>query len=153
MRSPLPMNRGSREMVAKKTINIESNGGLAATIGMGGKSGEQIKGRKLAPGDRRVLQGDNGQRVGQLRERPEKRQKHIPAPVTVVVNECEGFQGGGGDTCPLPHGVWLYCINGPGPMGFGSWEMGKHVSWEGATDSLGWALKGPQVSLRFSLLQ
>ena len=57
----------------KRTVNIESNAGLAATISGGRKSSKQIKGRKLAPVDRGVLQGDNGRRVGQLRERPEKR--------------------------------------------------------------------------------
>jgi len=33
--------------------------------------------------------GDNRRGVGQLRERPEKRKKHIPAPEAVVLNECE----------------------------------------------------------------
>jgi len=86
----------------KRTINVKGNSGLAATIGEGGKNSKQIKGRKLAPVDRSVLQGDNGWRMGQLRERPEKRKKHIPAPEAVVLNEGEGFRRGGGGLRPAP---------------------------------------------------
>jgi len=64
----------------KRTVYIKCNAGLAAIIGRGGKSSKQIKGRKFAPVDRGVLQGDCGRGVGQLCKRPKERQKHIPAP-------------------------------------------------------------------------
>jgi len=44
---------------------------------------------------RRVLEGDNKRRVGQLREQPKQGKKHIPVPEAVVLNECEGFRGRG----------------------------------------------------------
>jgi len=48
----------------KRAINVEGNAGLAATMGRGGKSSKQIKGRELASVDGSVLQGDDGRRVG-----------------------------------------------------------------------------------------
>jgi len=54
--------------IQKKAVNVKSNAGFAAPVSGRGKHSEQIKGRKLAPVDRRVLQGNNGRRKGQLRE-------------------------------------------------------------------------------------
>jgi len=75
---------------------------LAAIAGRGGKNREQVKGRKFAPVNWGVLQGDNGRRVGQLRERPKESKKHIPAPEAVVLNECEGLRRGGEGRLPAP---------------------------------------------------
>jgi len=73
----------------KGTINVRSNPWLAATGCRRGKNSKQIKRGEFASINRRVLEGNNGRRVGQLLERPEQRKKHIPAPEAVVLNECE----------------------------------------------------------------
>jgi len=88
----------------KETKNVKCNLWLTATGGGRGKDSKQIKRGVFAPVDRRVLEGDNGWRVGQLRERPEQRKKHIPAPEAVVLNECEGFQSRGRWLLTSPRG-------------------------------------------------
>jgi len=67
-----------------------------------------MKGRKFAPIDRRVLQGNNGRREGQLRKGPEQGKKHIPAPEPVVLNECEGFRRARGVLLAAPW--WLFVL-------------------------------------------
>jgi len=43
------------------------------------------------------MKGDNGRRLGQLREGPQKRKKHIRALEAVLLNQCEGVRRGGRD--------------------------------------------------------
>jgi len=70
----------------------------------GGKNSKQIKRGEFAPLDRRVLEGDNGRRVGQLRERREQGKEHILAPEAVVLNEGEGFRRRGRALLTSPRG-------------------------------------------------
>ena len=56
----------------KSIKNVKGNARLAAVTGGGGNNRKQIKRGKFSPVDWGVLQGDNGRRVGQLRERPKE---------------------------------------------------------------------------------
>jgi len=53
-------------------IHVKSDAGLTATVGGRGKNSKRIKPRKFAPIYRRVLQGNNGGKEGQLCKGPEQ---------------------------------------------------------------------------------
>jgi len=57
-----------RNRIQKGPVNVKTNAGLAAPVGGLGKNSKQAEGRKLAPVDRGVMQGNKGRREGQLRK-------------------------------------------------------------------------------------